>query len=288
MFLRSHLPLRAFCRWTPEPPAPTSNMLGRASRMSSRSGSSKDVAQKPTDTTDKLTKNQRLAAWRRYTLQAGLIMQYAAMQEKMKMLMPRYYRKALQASTVVKELGAAATPEEAKKKMQESPASTVINGQVVGAPLEPGKGKASVPAAQCEHPTSAMAPRGNSKAGGLKQSWWTCKLCQSRWIRFHYVRPTGEPHRDEVLTISKHKGKTYGQILEQYPNFAHWAVMTVENDPEATTQLKRFAAWVQKEQGAISRPSSPQPSPRGAGDMSDITGVESPRLSDLSDPDYTA
>ena len=224
--------------------------------MTSTARSSTDGAGTvPTDeATNKLTVQQRRAAWKRFVLQTGLIMLFAAVQEKIKQLMPRCFGKHL---NLTKKKGIEPGVPQTKKKMQERPVSRIINGQVVGTPLPAGKGRATVPADQCAHPQASMAPRGNAKEGSLKQLWWTCKLCQSRWVRFHFVKPTGETNKDEVLTIGKHRGKTYGEVLANHASFAHWAVMTVENDEEnASAELKRFAKWVQREQGAISQPAT--------------------------------
>ena len=51
----------------------------------------------------------------------------------------------------------------------------VIDGEVVGKPLEPGNGPVLIDPSLCVHPDQSMKKRGNRA-----QMRWTCKACQSR------------------------------------------------------------------------------------------------------------
>jgi hypothetical protein len=114
----------------------------------------------------------------------------------------------------------------------------LINGEVVGKPLQPGKGIPQVDPQMCNHPTSEMKRRGNKKntKGG---TWWTCSLCLSRWERMDLPTETGNPKSTEIMLTGPHEGKTFQEIWENEHQYCHWIRLTADTNPPETNPDSR-------------------------------------------------
>ena len=123
------------------------------------------------------------SSWRRLCLRASFVIRAVASSlilGEFENLRQEQQRRSLlaagftgQEATVVIEAGRESGPATAHPRSKE------YHGPIGrGKALSISKGKFSMPAEQCEHPTESVKPRGNNVA-----IWWTCVLCGSRWER---------------------------------------------------------------------------------------------------------
>ena len=146
------------------------------------------------------------------------------------------------------------SPKEAKEAARGglSPRHRILHGQVVGVAVESAAGgpEPVKSADQCPHPDHRMKMRGNKSATEKPQNgvWWICLDCRSRWYR--YLDGTSkEQTESDIMHGGVHRGKTYQQILYEYPQYANWAVLSMRAGEECHPFILRFAQWVEKEQG---------------------------------------
>jgi len=126
------------------------------------------------------------------------------------------------------------------------PIFRIREGQIMGKRLEPGKEPPSVDPLMCQHPDSKVKPRANKT---LK--WWTCTLCQSRWLRIplEEVEPQGTNFNDQdLVTFGNYMGQTYLAVYHDR-HYAELIIRQAEMEQGASPALKRLAQYlVRKEQ----------------------------------------
>ena len=115
----------------------------------------------------------------------------------------------------------------------------------MGRSLPAGSGKATTPANICQHPTNEM-----KRAGNAKEKWWTCKACQSRWVRRPLEARTGVPTGSEIITFGKYSGHRFEEVVDDAV-YTQWVLMTAELEEASNPQIERLARYlVGKEQQA--------------------------------------
>ena len=135
------------------------------------------------------------------------------------------------------------------------PAPRIINGELVGKPLDPGKGKVIVPPDQCSHPEDRIKRGANDNrrsGGGIK--WWKCWDCQSRWERspMDAIRPVWErvPRDDDVLTQGRYMGTNYSEVLNRDPMYCNWVVTTSQQEM-SMEWVNHFALYIMNRQSQM-------------------------------------
>ena len=177
-----------------------------------------------------LEPRQRLARWKILALKLLWVLETFALKRR---------TQAALGEESYKRLFQRARAEERRSDQTQS-FGRLINGEIMGRPLKPSEGVPQVDPRMCNHPTSDMKRRGN------KMKWWTCTLCLSRWERLQVVAPQGVPRGREVLLQGPHAGKTFQDIHETEPQYAHWVRLTAETSAEeASPQVMRLAAYLQ-------------------------------------------
>ena len=124
----------------------------------------------------------------------------------------------------------------------------VINREIVGNPLPPGKGKGEIDPTMCPHDRTYLKRRGNkdSKQG----KWWTCIACNPRWERksLDEIHTDVEGRDTDLVGFGAHANKTYLQLLENEKSYCQWVLMTAEMEEDRSPALARLAKYlVQKE-----------------------------------------
>ena len=122
----------------------------------------------------------------------------------------------------------------------------VIDGQYVGRKYpKPSKGSPEVDPAVCPHNPQYLKPRGNGR-----QNWWTCVACLTRWERIPIeIKEEGADAKDsDVLAFGKHAGKTYLEVLTDYPSYTRWVISTDEHGDNTNKQFAHFARYIRKKE----------------------------------------
>ena len=125
----------------------------------------------------------------------------------------------------------------------------VLDNQIVGAPLDkPAAGTPEVDPAICDHPANRMKGRSNldeKKGKGMK--WWTCDKCKQRWERLDLTKlaETETPQDDDLVRFGKHQGRTYLEILTEFPQYAQWVIdTTMTETDECSPGLTHLANYL--------------------------------------------
>ena len=100
----------------------------------------------------------------------------------------------------------------------------------------------------CTHPNSSMVRRGNApqvvEGQKIQKKWWTCKDCHMRWERIQMPnREDRAPEDTDPLVFGKHVGKTYAEVFQRHPSYAHWVVTTAQEADDPQPDLVRFALY---------------------------------------------
>ena len=156
------------------------------------------------------------------------------------------------------------TQEETKKKV-----TRIIKGEVVGRPLATlAKGKreeqATMTPELCPHPEDKMKREGNRNS-----RTWVCLQCLQRWERTpleELNNPTTPGRDSDLVTFGMHVGKTYREVFND-PTHAQWIMMSAEQDPNASPEMKRLARYLVKKEASQTWEEVPQKDPMDADDI---------------------
>ena len=126
----------------------------------------------------------------------------------------------------------------------------VINGEIVGKPLQPRKGKVppTVEAAVCQHPLKRdgrpVMVRGGNQSD---KKDWTCRDCHSRWERHsaeEWQERTGTVlSSEQIVLFGKYAGHTYQEVLKD-KTYCQWVVNTFEMDRSMCPGLEALALYL--------------------------------------------
>ena len=99
------------------------------------------------------------------------------------------------------------------------------------------------------------------KEGGLK--YWACQLCKTRWLRLsvNEVASNTTPLDGDLVQFGQHQGRTYKEILEEFPQYAVWVVMTSEQEAEASPGLLHLAKYLKDKQVSTAPRTNPSEIP---------------------------
>ena len=266
----------------------------RASRIArpSTASSSRASTERPADQRceQRLPSSRRVALWQHLVRKAFCVLNFLFHLNKYKALLPKKTFQEILADFVPLRTASASADRGPSAATAARAPVRVIDGEAVGAPLKPSTtGPEPVLSAdRCPHAKERVRARGNRKASRepTNAAWWVCLDCRSRWQRVKYVE-TNEQTGQDVMHMGRHTGKTYAEIYHEHPQYAHWAVETMNESEDMHPLLRRFALWVQKEQGLDTPVEEPPRTPMEEEgetpeqDDGDAT-ISSPELSDES------
>ena len=125
--------------------------------------------------------------------------------------------------------------------------TAVINGEIMGRPMVPSRGKKISPqqhaeAHLCNHQTKFVKSGGNASA-----KWFTCSNCGMRWERIAIPPISGPPTEADLLLFGPHAHATYEQVYSEMRSYVDWLLMRPTEDeafsPTVSKEQQRFIAY---------------------------------------------
>ena len=215
-------------------------MLGqRASRLVSTLRGNQTPDPAAASCAASLSPEQRIARWKSIAIKMMMVLNLFALKQRTRL----FLGKAAFARIFTEIRDRATRPFQA---------SRIINGEVVGPPMDPMEGTPSVDRATCQHPVHQMSLKGSNQY----KKCFTCKDCLSRWQRLKLsdIIPTGTPtHEEQILFGSRYVGETFTNVYSQDPAYSTWVLGAVEHQEETSTSARRFAQYVVSRESRESR-----------------------------------
>ena len=206
---------------------PRASRIASASAPSSSKGSGKSG--KPGRKTHFLSDEKLWQAWKRMHLKIMALLGYLMTKTRCKLLLGEQTFRRLTKPAV--------------QKVQDGPDKTtevqrMVRGELVGKKLDNDwKPKDKRPKEAdpniCQHPENRMERASNKRPDGKGMDSWICKMCHTRWERLqvNQVAATATAKDTDLVMFGKHQGRTYLEILTEFPKYRDWVIEASQQDP---------------------------------------------------------